>query len=284
MKYFPCIILNNSSVRSIAAENTSFFCPVENASVDSMHFPSHWNPLSRSSGFPVQNVETPRYQPTASGPSHDLFLHPSASGGFSAATESYSHQQSSSSYDRQNFDGVESGFVDLTMDSGRGHHKRKSPSIPSGCERGGSSRYFSAGSSSDIPLSSEFRQEKPSLDSHQLHWDQFGMNQSYRGNGLTIRSEATRNVRSRTVFDLESNLIRSHVASNNSQTSYQPSHSVEHSGLVDIPVQNSGSLTRDMGHFRMSPIHGRIQVPGTFTLYSPILKKLIHLFFLFCSI
>ncbi|OMO73531.1 Zinc finger, RING-type [Corchorus olitorius] len=233
-------------------------------SVDGVHFSSHWNPVPRSSGYATSshNVEAPQYQPDASGPSHDLFLHPSVPGAFGPAPENYVHHASSSNYDRQSFHGIEGGLVDLTMGGGRGPHKRKSPGVPSVCERGGSSRYVSAGSSSDLPISSEFWQEKPNIDPQHMHWDHVAMPPSYRGNGLSIRGEGSmRNVRSRPALDLEPNLVRTHLSSNPSYTSYSTSHPVEHSTSVDLSIQSSNALSREWewGQLRVSPGHGRIQ-------------------------
>ncbi|XVE61732.1 hypothetical protein DITRI_Ditri06bG0063300 [Diplodiscus trichospermus] len=260
-------------VRSSATEHGSFFCPVENMSVDAVHFSSHWHPVPRSSGYATSshNVEAPHYQPDTSVPSHDIFPHPSPPGAFVAAPENYMHHASSSNYDRQTFHGIEGGFVDLTMGGGRGPHKRKSPGVPSVCERGGSSRYVGAGSSSDLPLSSDFWQDKPNIDHQHMNWDHVAMPPSYRGNGLSIRGEGSmRNVRSRPALDLESNLVRTHLSSNPSQTSYSTSHPVDHSSSVDLSGQSSNALSREWGHFRMSPSHGRVQASDSSVLNQEI--------------
>ncbi|KAK8483310.1 hypothetical protein V6N13_096999 [Hibiscus sabdariffa] len=341
--------------RSSTIEHGS--CPVENMSVDAVSYSSPWNPVPMSSSFATSshNVQAPRYQPDSSGPSHDLFLHPSVPGTFGAAPENYMHHASSSNYDKQTFHGVEGGFVDLTMGSGRGPHKRKSPGVPSVCEKGGSSRYASAGSSSDrqtfhgteggfvdltmgsgrgphkrkspgvpsvcekggssryasagsssdrqtfhgigggfvdltmgsgrgphkrkspgvpsvcekggssryasagsssdIPVPSDFWQEKPNIDPQHMLWDHVAMPASCRGSGLSIRCDGSiRNVRSRPALDLE----RTHLSSNSSHTSYPTNQSVEHSNSVDISCQNSNAVSREWGHLRMSPTHGRI--------------------------
>ncbi|GMI80021.1 hypothetical protein like AT2G37150 [Hibiscus trionum] len=257
-------------VRASTTEHGSF-CPVENVSVDAVHVSPHWNPVPRSSGYATSshNVEAPRYQPDASGPSQDLILHPSAPGAFGASPDNYTHHASSSNYVRQSLNGIEGGFVDLTMGGGRGPHKRKSPGVPSVCERGGSSRYVGAGSSSELPQSSDLWQEKPNVDPQHMHWDHVSMPPSYRGNSLSIRGEGSmRNVRSRPALDLESNLVRNHLSRNPSHTSYSTSHPVDHSSSVNLSGQSSNALSRECewGHLRMSPIHGRIQAsdPGVF--------------------
>ncbi|KAK8659960.1 hypothetical protein V6N13_030150 [Hibiscus sabdariffa] len=257
-------------VRTSTTEHGSFG-PLENMSVDAVHVSPHWNPVPRSTGYATSshNVEAPRYQPDASGPSHDLILHPSVPGAFGAAPDNYRHHASSSNYDGQSLHGIDGGFVDLTMGGGRGPHKRKSPGVPSVCERGGSSRFVGAGSSSDPPLSSDLWQEKPNVDPQHMHWDHVAMPPSYRGNSLSIRGDGSmRNVRSRPALDLESNIVRNHLSSNPSHTSYPTSHPVDHSSSVDLSGQSSNALSREWewGHLRMSPIHGRIQAsdPGAF--------------------
>ncbi|KAE8692480.1 RING/U-box domain-containing protein [Hibiscus syriacus] len=240
-------------------------------SVDAVHISPHWNPVPRSSGYATSshNVEAPQYQSDASGPSLDLILHPSSPGAFDASPNNYMRHASSSNYDRHSLHGIEGGFVDLTMGGGRGPHKRKIPGFPSVCERGSSSRYVGSGSSSDLPLSSDLWQEKSNVDPQHMHLDHVAMPPSYRGNSLSIRGEGSmRNVRSRPALDLESNLVRNHLPSNPSHTSYSTSHTIDCSSSVDLSGQSSNVLSREWewGHLRMSPIHGRIQAsdPGVF--------------------
>lgn len=251
--------------RAGSADNGSFFYQGENMSVDGVHFASHWNPPSSSNGFTLNhNVEAPHYQPDASGPSHDPFLHPSTVGPF-YGPENFVHHAASSNYDRQTFHGIEGGFVDLTMGNGRGPHKRKSPGVPSVCERGSTSRYYSAGSSSDVSLP-EAWQEKPNIDSLHMPWDRVPMTSGYRSNALSIRGEGSmRNVRSRPALDLEPSLARAHLSSNPSHSSYSTGRPIDNSSSVDLSAQSSGALTREWNHSR-TPGHGRIQVsdPNTF--------------------
>ncbi|KAK4583300.1 hypothetical protein RGQ29_026191 [Quercus rubra] len=252
--------------RAGTSDNGSFFYPAENMPVDAVHFASHWGPAPRSTGYPSSshNVDVPPYQPDASGPSHDPFMHVSTAGTFSTAPDTYAQHASSSNYERQSFHSVEGSFIDLTMGSGRGPHKRKSPGIPPVCERGSSSRYYNAGSSSDLPISSELRMDKPSIDSQHMPWDHINMAPIYRGSGLSIRGEGSlRNVRSRPALDLESNLARTHLSNNPSHPSYSASHPVDHSSNVDLSVQGSSALTRDWGHISASPVPGRVLVSDT---------------------
>lgn len=233
-------------------------------SLDGTHFASHWSPAPRSTGNPSssRNVEVPPYQPDASGHSHDPFVHLPTAGMFSTVPDSYAQHASSSNYEWQALHDVEGSFVDLTVPSGRGPQKRKSPGIPSVCERGSTSRYYNAGSSPDLPSSSELQLEKSSIDSQYMPWDHITMNPIYRGSGLSFRGEGSlRNVRSRSALDLESNLSRTHLSTN---PSYAASHPIDHSSPVDILVQGSSSLTRDRSLINMSPATGRVLVSGKF--------------------
>ncbi|PQQ21071.1 uncharacterized protein Pyn_20982 [Prunus yedoensis var. nudiflora] len=252
--------------RAGSGENGSFLYPVENMFIDGMPFASNWNPALRSYGYSNlnHNVDVPHYQPDASGPSHDPFQHPLSAGTFGTVGGNYAHHAPSSSYDRRAFHGVEGGFVDLTMSNGRGPHKRKSPGIPSVSERGSTSRYYSAGSSSsELPRSSELQQEKVNMDTPYMPWDHMSMMPSYRGNGLSIRGEGSmRNVRSRSEHDLESNLARTHLSSNPLHSSYSTNlPPIDHSSTMDLSGQGSIGLTHEWNHINVSPSHGRIITP-----------------------
>jgi len=233
-------------------------------SIDSISFPSHWNSSSRSNGYASSshNIVVPPHQSDASGTSNDHFVHSSSAGPFFTVSENYLHQPSSSNYDRQTFH-VDAGFIDLTMGSGQGHHKRKSPGIPSVYEGGSTSRYFNAGSSTDLPISSELWQEKPNIDSQYMPWDHFTMTPTFRGTGLSIKGEGSlRNVRSRSTLDLDSNLSRTHLSSNHSHNSYPTVPPVDHSSMADLSGQTSGTLTRDWSQMNMSPANGRVLLSG----------------------
>ncbi|XAR69059.1 hypothetical protein NMG60_11000517 [Bertholletia excelsa] len=254
-------------VRPGAVENSSIVYPVENMSIDGVHYSCHWNPAPRSNGFPSpsHNIEVPvpHYQTDASGPLRDPFLYPPASGSFSVAPENYAHHGSSSNYGGQPFHGTEGGFIDVGLGNARGPYKRKSPGVPAVCERGSSSRYYEAGSSSDIPIPSDIWQEKPNTDSHRISWDCPAIGSAYRGNNLTIGSEGTlRNVRSRAALDLETNLSRTHLSITPSQHPYTTGNPVEHSGPVELMGQSSNAPAQEWNHIHVSPAaHGRILLP-----------------------
>ncbi|KAI9086303.1 hypothetical protein K1719_031757 [Acacia pycnantha] len=212
--------------RASTSENGSFIHPLENMSIDGSPLAAPWNNATMSNGYA------------------------------SSISENYSCQPSSN-YDRQAFHVADGGFFDFTMGSGRGPQKRKSPGIPSVCERGSSSRYFGAGSSTDLPISSDIRQEKPSLDSQYLPWDHT-MTPPFRGSGLSIRGDGSlRNVRSRSALDLESNLARTHLSDNHLHNlPFGPS--TDHSSAVGLSGHSSSTMTRDWSQMNMSPAHGSV--------------------------
>ncbi|KAH1258606.1 E3 ubiquitin-protein ligase MBR2 [Glycine max] len=253
--------------RTSTSENGSFIYPAENMSIDNMSFPSHWNSSTRSNGYASSsnNIDVPPHQSDASGTYNDHFVDLSSAGpSLFIPLENYAHQPSSSNYDRQTFH-VDGGFIDLTMGSGQGHHKRKSPGIPSVYEGGSTSRYFNAGSSTDLPISSELWQEKPNIDCQYIPWDHYcTMTPTLRGTGLSIKGEGSlRNVRSRSTLDLDSNLARTHSSSNHSHNSYPTVPPVDHSSTVDLSGQTSVTLTRDWSQMNISPANGRVLLSDT---------------------
>ncbi|XP_071908224.1 uncharacterized protein [Coffea arabica] len=241
-----------------APENSALPYPPDNMTLDEGHFTAQWNSAPRSTpGYSSSgvNVEMPHYQPQVPGPSRDPFLHPSAVGSLNMAQENYAHQASSSSHGGQTFHGVDGGFFELSMGNGRGPYKRKSPGIPAVCERGNTSRYYDAGSSSDHSFPADSWLDKQSTDPHHSPWD---FAPSYRGNGLSIGSESSlRNVRSRPAFDLESTPARSHLSSNPSHHPF-PGQTTDHPSSVDLLAQSSSAPSREWNYtFASSASNGR---------------------------
>ncbi|CAK8543830.1 unnamed protein product [Lathyrus sativus] len=258
-----------------SSENGSFIYPVENISIDNIYFPSHWNSNSRSNGYASSgsSIEVPPPPPPplpqqldTAGTSNDHFMHTSNAGPFFAVSENYVHPPpSSSNYDRHAYH-VDNGFIDLTMGSGRGHHKRKSPGIPSVYERGSSSGYFNAGSSTDLPTPPESWPEKPNMNSQYMPWDHVAMTPTFRGAGLTMKGESSvRNVRSRSALDLESNLPRTHLSINHSLNSYLTASPFGHCSLADLSAQVTTPLTRDWSQMNVTPANGRGLLPDSST-------------------
>ncbi|KAJ8754077.1 hypothetical protein K2173_001975 [Erythroxylum novogranatense] len=251
--------LYTNMARTVPVENASFCYPVENTSVNGVHFTPPWSSAPTMNGYfsSSHGVEVSYHQPDLSVPPQDPFLHSSSAGNFCTFPENYSHLASSSNYHRQTFHHVEDGFVDLTMGNGRGPHKRKSPGIPSSSERSSTIRYNDAGSSSELPLSLELRQEKSNLDPQRMPMEQLNMNSSYRGN-LSLHAEgSTRNVRSKPALDVEYSLA-TNLPGIHSNDSFSTTHPVDRPTSLDFQGQCSSASTHEWNHARMSPPRGRI--------------------------
>ncbi|KAI3412813.1 RING-type domain-containing protein, partial [Psidium guajava] len=242
---------------------------LENA-VNGVHYASHWTAPRSSEYVPLgHNDVSPHCQPNVVGLSQDSFVHAPNIGTFRPSTENYACHGSSSSSSNYNGHapyGVDGGFIDLMADGGRGHLKRKSPVIPSLCERGSSSRYYcpGSGSSSAPPVSSELRLDEPDIDSLHTPWDHLSASGDYTYNGpnsLSIRGEGpSRNVRSRYGVELDTNVSRTHVPTNPHNFIYT-SNPVEHSRVVDLQGQSNGP-TCDWSHTTVPPAHGRMLISG----------------------
>ncbi|KAI3473255.1 hypothetical protein Pfo_029847 [Paulownia fortunei] len=239
-----------------ASESSSIIHPVDNMTIQGGHFPSQWTPAPRSSGCSssIVNGELPHYQPMAPGPSRDPFLYQSAGGNLHMLQDNYSHHPSSSNIGGQTVPGVDGGFYDQTIGSGRGPYKRKSPGIPPVCDRGSTSRYYDVGSSSDIHFPADPWQEKQNTESYPMHWE---YPPSYGVNSLSIGGEGTlRNVRSRAAVNLETNLARTHLSNNSLHHSFS-SRSSDQSNSVDFWGQSSNAPSREWNRNLVSPAaHG----------------------------
>lgn len=235
-----------------ASENASIFFPMENMSVEGVHFGSQWNtaPIPNGHITSSHNIDVSHYQPDLSGPLHVPF---------GMVPENLGQHSSSSYYDGQTFHGINGSIAELTMGNGRGPYKRKSPGVPSARERGSVSLNYSAGSSSGLP-SFDLQQEKPTSSSQCIAREHYTMPPSYQGN-LSLGAEGlTRNVRSRPALDLESNIARTHLSRNHLHHAHSPSQLIDHSSSVDCLGQGFGDLTNRWRHASASP--GRIIVPG----------------------
>lgn len=242
--------------RTRASESNSLVHPGENININGGPFPSPWTtaPRSRINSSSVPNAEIPCFQQQAPGPSRDPFLHQPAGGNFHMIPDSYSLPPSSSNLNGQTVPEAHGGFVNqTTMGSSRGPYKRKSPSTPQLYDRGSTSRYYDAGSSSNLLLPTDPWQEKQNTESYHMPWE-YGP--GYRVNSLSIGGEGMqRNVRSRTVVDQDPNLAR--TMPNNYMHrafSHRPS---DRSNLVDYSGQTSNTSARDWNHCLISPAgHG----------------------------
>ncbi|XP_042505948.1 probable E3 ubiquitin-protein ligase HIP1 [Macadamia integrifolia] len=244
-------------------ENGSVY-PIESISTTAVTSASQWNSALRSSEYPSSSlsIEVPHYRPASGGSSYDSFLQPSAVGSYCPASQNYTHHASSSSNYRNTVHGVEGSVVTPTVGGGRGSRKRKSPAISMVCERGSTSRYYNAGSSSNVSISSNVRQEKPNLLSQHWVWDPISMNSSYRGGSLSIGNEGSqRNVRSQSTLDLEANLARTHLSSSVSRHPHSSGHPIDHSGMMDLACLGVNATTQEWSHNSM-PLAARGRIPA----------------------
>ncbi|KAH6805958.1 hypothetical protein C2S51_030789 [Perilla frutescens var. frutescens] len=238
-------------IARVASESSSISYPVDSMTIQGGHFPSQWTHASRSSGYSssMLNGELPHYQAVASGPSHDPFLHQPTAGNLHMHQDNYSHHPSSSNMGGQTVHGVDSGFYDQTIVSGKGPYKRKSPGVTLMCDSGSTSRYYGAESSSDIHLPVDPWQEKQIAESYHTNWEyppSYGVNTNFVGSEGTLR-----NIRSRGAVDLETNLVRTHLP--NSVHHSSSSQSSDHSNSRDFWGQNLNVPARDWNRNLISP-------------------------------
>ncbi|XP_059305775.1 uncharacterized protein LOC132057270 isoform X2 [Lycium ferocissimum] len=236
------------AARAGAPESSNLVYPVDRMSLDGTHHPAQGSHASRPSGYSSSNpnMEIPHCQPQVQGPLHDPFLHSGTGGGFHMIHESNPHQASSSSHGGQTYHGVDGGLVDLTMGSGRGPYKRKSPGIPAGGESGSRSRYFDAGSSSDLPSDSWHERQNP--DSHYTSW---GLQPSYRGRAHTTSTPSHHSNSSRTSTDYCSSV--NYLASSSNSSASEWNHAVMPPAAAhgrNFPPDSS-FYCYDMNHYDM---------------------------------
>ncbi|KAL9235874.1 hypothetical protein vseg_010606 [Gypsophila vaccaria] len=182
-----------------------FFHPDENRAVD-RHYASQWNTAARSNGYSSATtvVHPPHHHPNSYDQSRDS-LHQSAALNVCTGPENHIHHPSSSNY------GVDN-FFDQSVANVRGPLKRKSPGISAVSERGSTSRYYSAGSSSNISSSSEIKQQNATLDGQHNRLEPLISSPGYRASHLPVGGESwTRNVRTRSALNLDSDGFRTQL-------------------------------------------------------------------------
>lgn len=229
--------------RASASEGSSLVHPDQHISINGGSFPPPWPPAaprSRINSPSILPSEFPCFQQQAPLLSCDPFQHQPVDGSFR------NYPPPSSSLSGQSVNG---GFVNpTTVGSGRGSHKRKSPSTPHFYDRGSTSRYYDIGSSSNSLLPSDPWQDKQNTESHDMPWE---YHLGYRVDSLSINGEGTqRNVRSRTAVDQQPNLARTQMPSNSMNCSF----SSRPSGYLG---QTSNAIPMDCEHYFVSPAgHG----------------------------
>ncbi|PWA68041.1 Zinc finger, RING/FYVE/PHD-type [Artemisia annua] len=96
-------------------------------------------------------------------------------------------------------------------------------------------------------------QETPNTNFLHAPWENHTTNNDHRGNGLSIGGESSlRNVRSRSVFDLETNTERTYLPNNLARDFYTTSRPMDVSPSVDPMGHSSNCLTREWNPTRMS--------------------------------
>ncbi|KAK9283700.1 hypothetical protein L1049_011950 [Liquidambar formosana] len=238
--------------RAAAPENGPSIHPMENTLASGVHYASQWDPESRPNDYSSSNfsMEVPHVRAVVSDSSYNPFPYLPAAGGFYLPPENNAGHAHSSYHNRNTFDEVDGGLLDPTMGVGRGPFKRKSPGISVACERGSTSRFYSAGSSSS---SSEFQPEKPTSDYHIYPSGPIGL-PHYTGGSLSIAGEdSLRNVRSRSRLDLELNPRRTHLSSYSSHHTYSTTNLVNHPGTVDLSSLNVDAATYEQNRISLSP-------------------------------
>ncbi|KAF5947977.1 hypothetical protein HYC85_013934 [Camellia sinensis] len=258
------------SGRAVAPENGSLIYPMDNMLRGGVHCASPWNSESRANEYPSSSfsMEVSHFQPAFSGPSYVPFPQPSAAGNLYLTPENNSGHAHSNYYDRCNIHENEHGLLDSVTGSVRVPFKRKSPGISVACERGSTSRFYGAGSSSS---SSELPQEKPTSNHQNIPFGQIGL-PHYGGGSLTISSEdSLRNVRSRSRLDLEANPMQTHLPSYSSHHYNSTTHPSNYHGATDLTNMNSDGTTQQWNFNTLShPAHGTIQTSVPRASYSEL--------------
>lgn len=231
------------SGRAVTLEHGSLAYPVDNISRGGVHSASQWNSESRANVYPSSSfsMEVPHHQPSFPLPSYHPFPQPPAAGNIYLGPQYNAGHANTNYNERWNIHEDEPGLLDPVTGSSRARLKRKSPCISVACERGSSSRFYSAGSSSS---SSEIPLEKPPSDYQNIPSSHIGLSH-YGGGSLPIPGEdSVRNVRSRSRLDLEPTPIRNHLPSYSSHHYHSTTNSSIYCGAVDLTNLNSDETTQ----------------------------------------
>ncbi|GER43476.1 RING finger protein [Striga asiatica] len=140
-------------------------------------------PTSNGNHWSILNAQSTHNETEASDPPHDHFLHKPADTNSHLVPTNYLHGD----------------FNNQTLS--KVSQKRKNPYVPQISEMGSTSRYYDAGSSSNLHLPAVPYQENQNVDSYPTTWK---YPPGYVLNSLSIGGESTpRNVRSRGNADVE---------------------------------------------------------------------------------
>ncbi|KAM3698273.1 hypothetical protein ACB098_06G176500 [Castanea mollissima] len=234
--------------RAIAPENGSIVYPMENTLMSGVYCASYRNlecrPVQHS--FSGVRVEGPHF-PVADSrsscnpfPLSPAYLHPENSA-------SHAHL---SYYSGHNIQEVQGGVLDPTMGTGRSPFKRKSPGLSLACDRGSTSRFNVAGSSSG---SSESHPGKSTSDCQNYTSSSIGF-PPYRGGSPLFGSEdSLRNVRSRSRLHLEPTIGRTYISNQTSHHYHPVTHLASQSGTLDVTYTNADVNTHNQNHATPPP-------------------------------
>lgn len=176
------------------ADNGSLVHLSENAAINGVNSMAYFNVTLRSNDPPLPTSEIPNYM--AVGTSHDPYLHAPSAASSSRLPPSY--VQHGPPFYNQHAIGDVGSTINPQMDYGRASYKRKIPALSIVSDRGNTSGYYSAGSSSGLPVSNEQLQPKPLSGPHCWPWEPSSTVPPYgSSNLLTFGEGQRRNVRSR---------------------------------------------------------------------------------------
>ncbi|KAE9445096.1 hypothetical protein C3L33_23006, partial [Rhododendron williamsianum] len=248
--------------RAVASENGSLAYPMENVSRSGVYSASQWNSESRVNAYPSSSfsMEVPHLQPSFPVSSYHPFPQSPAAGNIYMGPQYNAGHTHTNYNDRRNVHEDETGLLDSVTGSRRAPVKRKSPCVSVACERGSSSRFYSAGSSSS---SSEIPLEKPPSDYQNIPSCHIGLS-PYGGGSLPIPGEdSVRNVRSRSRLDFESTPIRTHLPSYSSRHYHSTTNLSSYRGAVDLANINSDETTQEWNFNALPcPAHGTSRNSG----------------------
>ncbi|XAR52379.1 hypothetical protein NMG60_11020420 [Bertholletia excelsa] len=247
--------------RTAASQNGAFISPLDNTMRSGVHTASQWNFGNRLNEYtPSFSMEVPHTVQAFPGASYNPFLQSSASGNLYLGTHNdvvgHGH---SSYYGRCNGHGNEGSLLGPVTSGGRGPFKRKSPGIPEAHERGSTSRYYNAGSSSSLSQLPHAL-EKSNSDYHNIPSSHISLPHFRDGNLFFSGECSLRNVRSRSRLDLGANTMQTHSSSYTSYHYRPTANSSRYPGAADISSMNGEETTRDWNFNTLAmPPQGRTQ-------------------------
>ncbi|GAB2272377.1 hypothetical protein Dimus_007203 [Dionaea muscipula] len=208
-------------VRSAANENG--LQPMDNVPISRVNYASAWiSPARLDRHSSSSHVAVSRNPSEISGPHGPL--HRLATANVHLVPENHPHRSSSSDY------AVESNYVGLSMGNGRGPYKRKRPGIPPTSERGSTNGYHSRGCSSDPSSSTDLQLERSNIDVQHTRSERMNLFPTFRSHHLSGEGESSaRNVRRRSAFELEYDIVGASQSGNHPHQSNLTRHHLGHS-------------------------------------------------------